>query len=148
MPVYLSATSTITGVKWYQATIGNYTANNYNGVGLYSVSGGTITLIASSTNDGTIWQTFATGSWGNKAFSSPITNLVAGTYFIGALWNSSASVTSPAIQTFTSSVASVQAFDFTGGRLASILATQLTLPTPLTLSTTTGVTTSFWFSLY
>ncbi len=148
MPVYLSATATITGVKWYQSAIGNYTANNYNGVGLYSVSGGTITLIASSTNDGTIWQTFATGTWGNKAFSSPITNLVAGTYFIGALWNSSASVTTPAIQTFTSSAIGVQAFDFTGGRLACILATQLTLPSPLTLSTTTGVATSFWFSLY
>lgn len=148
MPVYLSAPTTITGVKWYQSAIGNYTANNYNGVGLYSVSGGTITLIASSTNDGTIWQTFATGTWGNKAFSSPVSNLAAGTYFIGALWNASATVTAPSIQTFTSSTASVQAFDFTGGRLASILATQLTLPSTLTLSTTTGVVTSFWLSLY
>lgn len=148
MPVYLSAPATITGVKWYQSTIGNYTANNYNGVGLYSVSGGTITLIASSTNDGNIWQTFATGTWGNKAFSSPLSNQVAGTYFIGALWNASATVTAPSIQTFTSSTASVQAFDFTGGRLASILASQTTLPSPLTLSTTTGASTSFWLSLY
>jgi len=147
-PVYLSAPSTITGVKWYQTTIGNYTANNYNGVGLYSVSGGTITLIASSTNDGTIWQTFATGTWGNKAFSSPLSNQVAGTYFIGALWNASATVTAPSIQTFTSSPTTVQSFDFTGGRLASILSTQTTLPSPLTLSTTTGVNTAFWLSLY
>jgi len=148
MPVYLSAPATITGVKWYQAVIGNYTANNYNGVGLYSVSGGTITLIASSTNDGNIWQTFATGTWGNKAFSSPLSNLSAGTYFVGALWNASATTTSPSIQGFTSSVASVQSFDFTGGRLSCILATQTTLPSPLTLSTTTGLTTTLWLSLY
>lgn len=147
-PVYLSAPATITGVKWYQTTIGNYTANNYNGVGLYSVSGGTITLIASSTNDGAIWQTFATGTWGNKAFSSPLSNQVAGTYFIGALWNASATVTAPSIQTFASSPIAVQSFDFTGGRLSSILASQTTLPTPLTLSTTTGVNTAFWLSLY
>ena len=148
MPVYLATTTTITGVKWYQSLIGSYTANNYNGVGLYSVSGGAITLIASSTNDGAIWQTFATGTWGNKAFSSPLSNLAAGTYFIGALYNSLVQVTAPAIQTFTSSSASIQSFDFTGGRLAAILASQLSLPSPLTLSTTTGVSTSFWFSLY
>jgi hypothetical protein len=147
-PIYLSATSTITGVKWYQALIGSYTANNYNGVGLYSVSGGTITLIASSTNDGTIWQTFATGTWGNKAFSSPITNLVAGTYYIGALYNYSAQTTAPQLQTITSSSLLVQVFDFTAGRLNVTLASQNTLPSPLALNTTTNAVATHWLSLY
>ena len=147
-PVYLSAPATITGVKWYQTAIGSYTADNYNGVGLYSVSGGTITLIASSTNDGNIWQTFATNTWGNKAFSSPLSNQVAGTYFIGALWNASATTTAPSLATITSSSASIQAFDFTGGRLSTYLTAQSTLPTPLTLSTTTGVNLTHWLSLY
>jgi len=147
-PVYLSAPATITGVRWYQTAIGSYTADNYNGVGLYSVSGGTITLIASSTNDGAIWQTFGTNSWGNKAFSSPLSNQVAGTYFIGALWNASATTTAPSIATITSSSASIQAFDFTGGRLSTLLTAQTTLPTPLTLSTTTGVNVTHWLSLY
>jgi len=148
MPVYLSAPATITGVKWYQSIIGSYTANNYNGVGLYSVSGGTITLIASSTNDGTIWQTFATGSWGNKAFSSPLSNLSAGTYFIGILWNASATTTAPSVQTIASSSASIQSFDFTGGKLATLLSSQNTLPSSITLSTTTNSGVSYWLSLY
>jgi hypothetical protein len=149
MPIYLATTSTITGVKWYQSALGNYVATNYNGVGLYSVSGGSITLIASSTNDGAIWQTFGTGVWGNKAFSSPLPNLASGTYFVGALCNHAASPTNiPAIQTFTSSSIGIQAFDFTGGRLACILNSQTSLPSPLTLSTTQAVTTSFWLSLY
>lgn len=147
-PIYLSTTSTITGVRWFQAIIGNYTANNYNGVGLYSVSGGVATLIASSTNDGTIWQTFATGTWGNKAFSSPITNLVAGTYYIGALYNNSAQLTAPSLQTITSSSIIFQVFDFTAGKLNVTLASQLTLPSPLTLSTTTGAIATNWLSLY
>jgi len=147
-PVYLSAPATITGVKWHQSNIGSYTANNYNGVGLYSVSGGVATLIASSTNDGTIWQTFASGTWGNKAFSSPLSNQVAGTYYIGALYNYSAQVTVPQLISINSSPAIVQAFDFTSGKLNCTLAGQTTLPTPLTLSTTTGAVVTHWFSLY
>jgi len=148
-PVYLATTSTITGVKWYQSVIGNYVADAYNGVGLYSVSGGTITLIASSTNDGTIWQTFASNTWGNKAFSSPLTNQVAGTYFIGALYNVSGTATAtPSIVTITSSIITVQPFDFTGGRLSAVLLSQSTLPSPLTLSTTTSLVSTHWLSLY
>ena len=148
VPVYLSAPATITGVKWFQQVIGSYTANNYNGVGLYSVSGGTITLIASSTNDGTIWQTFATNTWGNKAFSSPVSNLAAGTYFIGALYCSSAQVTGPQVASITTSPIVVLPFDFTGGRLTNLLASQTTLPSPLALSTTTNQTSTLWLSLY
>ena len=147
-PIYLSTTSTITGVKWFQARLGNYTATNYNGVGLYSVSGSTLTLIASSTNDGTIWQTFATGTWGNKAFSSPLPSLSAGTYYVSALYNSSPEVLAPQLQTITSSPAIVQVFDFTGSRLNCTLASQNTLQSSFALSGTSGAIAMHWLSLY
>jgi hypothetical protein len=93
--IYIHTTTTITGVKWFQQTQGNYTANNYNGVGLYSTSGGTLTLVASSSNDGNIWKA-ATGVFGSKAFVSTYT-ATAGIYYIGALYSNSAVVTNPAI---------------------------------------------------
>jgi len=150
-PVYLSTPTTITGVKWFQARIGNYTANNYNGVGLYSVSGGSLTLIASSTNDGAIWQTFATGTWGNKAFSSPLPNLASGTYYASALYNYSAEVSpngAPQLQTISISPLIFQVFDFTASRFNCTLASQNTLPNPLTLSGTNNALAMHWLSLY
>ena len=39
--VWLPKAATITGVKWIQSANGSYTASNYNGVGLYTYSGGT-----------------------------------------------------------------------------------------------------------
>ena len=68
--VWLDKAQTITGVKWYQTVAGNYTGDNYNGVGLYSYSGGTITLVASSTNDANIWKATA-NTVGSKAFTTP-----------------------------------------------------------------------------
>jgi len=116
---------------------------------LYSVSGGVITLIASSTNDGNIWQTFASNTWGNKAFTTPLSNQVAGTYFIGALYNvSGTATTTPSIVTIASSLTTVQPFDFTGGRLSALITLQSTLPSPLTLSTTASVNLTHWLSLY
>jgi len=149
IPVYLSVPATITGVKFYQGNTPNFTGNNYNGVGLYSVSGSDLTLIASSTNDANLWKTFAVNTWGNVAFSTPITNLAIGTYFIGALFNGTSVTLAPSIISIGSSAAAVQAFDFTGGRLsATSAALQTTLPTPLALNTTTGSASSAWLSLY
>ena len=147
IPVYVPADQTITGVKWLQIALGNYTANNYNGVGLYSVSGGTITLVASSTNNGNIWKTFTANTWGSEPFSTPYA-ATRGTYFIGALYNNSAQTTAPSTGNVAIAATTVQSFDFTGGRMYSILTTQLTLPASVALSTTTGVNTAWYFSLY
>ena len=94
--VYIREPKTITGVKWFQSTQGNYTADNYNGIGLYSYDGaGTLTLVASSTDDGNIWKG-ASFTIQSKAFSSTY-NASAGIYFIALLYNNSAQVTAPAI---------------------------------------------------
>ena len=78
--VWIPKDQTITGVKWWQKRQGDYTANNYNGVALYSYSGGTLTKVASSTDDGNIWKG-GTNTWQSKAFSSTY-SATAGLYYI------------------------------------------------------------------
>ncbi|MGN6475752.1 MAG: hypothetical protein ACTHKV_00900 [Flavipsychrobacter sp.] len=95
LAVYLPKAAVITGASWFQSTTGNYTANNYNGIGLYSYSGGILTLVASSTNDGNIWK--GTGSsWQRKDFSSTY-NAAPGIYYVAMLYCRSAATTAPTI---------------------------------------------------
>jgi hypothetical protein len=146
IPVYLPVSQTLTGVKWYQATTGNYTADAYNGVGLYTVSAGVATLVASSTNDGNIWK----GSvlWQSKAFSSPYA-AIKGTYYIGALYNSSAQTTAPGAIGVSITTAAIQTFDFTSGRMYCYSQPQSALPASITLSGTTSLAAGgLYFSLY
>jgi hypothetical protein len=94
--VYVPVTCTITGVKMPIQTAGDYTADAYNGVGLYTVSGGTYTLVASSANDGNIWKT-TSFTLLTKAFSATYA-AVPGVYMVGLLYNSSAQTTAPMVQ--------------------------------------------------
>ena len=95
--VNITKAQTITGVTWWQTVAGDYTADNYNGVGLYSIntSTGEITLVASSTDDGNIWKG-AANAYYSKAFSSPYSASV-GKYMIAYLYNSSAQTTAPSV---------------------------------------------------
>jgi hypothetical protein len=156
-PVYLSTTTNITGVKWYQSVRGDgYTTDNYNGVGLYSVSGNNLTLIGSSIDDGNIWKTFASSTWGNKEFSSPIPNLAAGTYYVATLLNYDPLApvnVIPGLQTWriaTAQYAPLQAFDFTGGKFSAFFDNSPAGGFPLnkTISTTSALQEYYWLSLY
>lgn len=146
--VWLPVAQTLTGIKWYQRTAGSYTASNYNGVGLYTYSGGTLTLVASSTNDGNIW-TASTNSVGSKAFTSSYV-ASAGLYFIAVLYSSSAVVTPPAFGTTTNFTNLAQsALDFTNSaKICSLLAAQTSFPATQAMSGTTGNTIRFWLGLY
>lgn len=79
---------TITGAMWYQSTQGVYigTGANYNGIALYSQSGGTLTLIDSTARDTTIWKA-PTASWNQKAFVGGSRTLQPGVYYLMALSN-------------------------------------------------------------
>ncbi|MFM9143093.1 MAG: hypothetical protein ACKOPP_03735, partial [Bacteroidota bacterium] len=78
---------------------------------LYSYSGGTLTLVASSTNDGAVWSQGT--NWQKKAFSSTY-SASAGIYFIASYSSFSASTTIPvmAAHTITAS-ATYMTMDFT-----------------------------------
>jgi len=103
---------TIQGVKWFQGTQGAYTANNYNGIFIGSLSGGTVTIVDTSANDGNIWKGTA-NTWQSKAFTTPYT-VSAGTYVIGALYcTSSGSPTNPTVYgASATSVSAAQTADF------------------------------------
>ena len=144
---YVPITATITGAKFFQVVQGDYTADNYNGIGLYSYSGGTMTLVASSTNDGNIWKGTAS-TWQTKAFSATY-SATSGLYFVGLLYNNSAQTTAPTIGSSASSTANVGANDFTNSaKLVSLVNAQASLPTPQLMSGTTLSNLNYGVWLY
>jgi hypothetical protein len=145
---YVDDTTTFTGAKWFQTTAGNYTADNYNGIGLYSYAAGTLTLVASTTNDAAIW-TQTTATWGTKAFSAPYV-AAPGIYFIGLLYNSSAQTTAPALGIGTSFVnAAITSLDFTNSaKMAGTLATQATMPASVVSTSIVATTAARYAALY
>lgn len=148
-PVYLSKSATITGVKWLQRVTGSYTADNENRIGLYEYSAGTMTLVASCANDGTLWSTVGTSTYGSKAFTTPYSAAGVGLYFIGAIYNSSAQTTAPTVGGATVSVAAQTTIDFTNSAKLSSYVTTSTLPTSQAMSGTTSTGASLYnFSIY
>ena len=151
--VYVPKSVTVTGVRWYQATNGNYTASNYNGVALYQNSGGTLNLITSSTNDGNIWQQGGT-SWQSKAFSTPQT-ISRGIYYIAYYVSWSAVATTPTLLSCATSAAAyagTNLFDFTNGnRLfggTGSLGALSAMPATMTASIFSGNANRCLFYLY
>ena len=107
--VYLSEETTIAGAGFMMATQGVYTADNNNKVALYTYSGGTLTLVASSANNGDLYKAAANATV-KEPFTTPYV-AQPGLYFVGLLHNSSANTTTPQIRRVTNSPASVE-FDF------------------------------------
>lgn len=151
MGCLLPKSGTLTGIKCWMQTVGNYTANNYNGVGLYSFTPvtGLLTLIASSTNNGNVWKA-ATGFPGNVIpFSAPAPNLAAGIYFSAMLYNSSAQVTAPAVYGNSLSNANLNLLDFGAGiKITGALAGQTALPASILLSAIGGSNQPYYTMLY
>lgn len=146
--INITEQTTITGVTWWQSVAGDYTADNYNGVALYSYSAGTITLVASSTNDGNIWkQTVAT--FGSKNFSSTYA-AAPGIYFVGYLYNTSAQTTAPSIGAYTTLVnAGIPSGGLTNSaKITSQLATQTAFPSPQAMSGLTSNVFQLYGALY
>jgi hypothetical protein len=137
---------TATGVMFVQTTQGDYTASNYNGVGLYSFSGGTLTLIASSKNEGALWKQPAP-SVKRQNFSATV-DLGPGQYWIAALYNRSAEVVQPFIAGGPNVVTSiVRALD-TGVSTYAFTTSITALPSTIILSTMAAAAPSPWFALY
>jgi hypothetical protein len=145
---HIPVATTITGVKWFQTTQGSYTASNYNGVALYSQSGGTITLVASSTNDGNIWKG-SSNLWQSKAFSSTY-SAAAGVYYLAFIYSSSAVTTAPQIGFGPNTNSSAVNYDFTNStKLNALFTGQTSLPSSISFTSgSVGSTTSWALFLY
>jgi hypothetical protein len=148
-PVYLQTAATITGVGWLQSAQGDYTAANYNGVGLYSVSGSVLTLVASSTNDGNIWKATA-NTYTTKAFTTPYV-AAKGLYYVALLYSwTSAHAVDPTLTRLLGVITGMNTM-FTNSLVQyAYKDTQTTLPSP-TLDLSSGWTVSnapFWVTIY
>jgi hypothetical protein len=145
--IYVPTATTITGGFWIQATNGSYVANNYNGVGLYSYSGGTATLVASSTNDANVFQSGV--GIRKKAFSSTY-SASAGVYYVALLASWSSSTTAPNFWCDTASTDTYwQAMDFTNSsRYIGRLSGQTSLPSSVAFSSVSQVNYSVSALLY
>lgn len=145
--VYIPRAMTITGVKWYQSTQGSYTADNNNYVALYSYSGGTLTQVAISANDGNIWK--AAQGIASAAFTSPY-NASPGIYYIAALYNNSSQSVAPVLLVGNLlSASTVSALDFTNSaKLDGNISGQTSLSSSIAASSITGSALEYWFALY
>jgi hypothetical protein len=134
--VYVPIAVTVQGVKWFQTTQGAFTGTGFNGVALFSYSGGTITRIVASADSEATWETATNNTWGSVAFTSPQA-ISEGLYYIGILFNGGA--TAPAIGgTVNSLNANVNIGDFTNSaELSLTLGSQTTMPTSVSLSAST-----------
>jgi hypothetical protein len=144
--VYLATDQTITGAKFFTVTQGVYTADNTNQVGLYSYSAGTLTLVASSTNNGNLFK--ATGAtFETEAFSSTYA-ATAGLYYVAYVYNTSAQTTAPAVGIGTASSTGTGIADFTNSSAFYLTGTGTSLPASVSASSLTVTTSRKWASIY
>lgn len=149
IPVNLLSNETITGINYLISIAGDYTADAYNGVGLYTYSAGIYTLVASSTNDGDIWKG-TINTFHSKVFTTPY-NAVKGLYYVAMLWCRSAVVAVPQIACGPSNggFTATASADFTNGaKTISILAGQTSFPATITASATAVSATNIFAALY
>lgn len=146
--IYIRKPMTITNFHFFLKTQGVYTADAYNGIGLYSYAAGTLTLLQSTTNNGNIWKA-GVAVFQTVALSTPQV-VTAGIYYIGMLYHSSAQTTAPVLQAQTTSGfgSNQSVLNYTNGaKIESLLAGQTALPSPQAMSGTTAQTTYAWIAV-
>jgi hypothetical protein len=145
--VYVQKAITVTGIKWYQSTQGNYTADQNNYVALYSYASGTLTQVAISANNGNIWKA-TSNAYSSAAFAAPY-SAARGIYFAALLYNQSAQVTAPILGAGIVGITNQVLGDFTNSAMLSgTLASQTSLPTSQAMSGLTASGTIPYLALY
>lgn len=147
--VYLPKAQTLTGIKVYVRVLGVYTGDNNNRVGLYSYSGGTLTLVASSANSGTLW-TSAANAVQTIAFSSTYA-AAAGIYYVVFLYNNSAQTTAPSLASavaLNNLVMGSTVWGFTNSAKLYGTSTGTDIPSSIAMSSITSSVIPSWVALY
>jgi hypothetical protein len=148
LAVWLDSAVELTGVTFFQRTQGVYTADNNNKVGLYSYSGGTLTKVAESANNGNLFKGTA-DTFVQQAFSTPYTPTVAGLYYVAFIYNQSAQSTQPAIAAYYTQTASNQAAPLTSNSAKLYGSSYSTdLPSSIAMSSIDGSIFPFWLGVY
>jgi hypothetical protein len=125
--------STLNGVAYFQTVAGNYTPNNYNGIAIhrYDVANDTAYLIASSANNGTLWQA-AANQWVSVPFTAPVV-VQPGPYRVTLYYSSSIQTAAPQVSGATNVSGFVVFVLPNTGRLSG----RLTQTTPADFKTST-----------
>lgn len=143
--VYLPYAATVTGVMWELTTNGVYTPDNENSVGLYSSDGTNLNRVALSANVGT---TFSAGAAVySTAFSTPY-SAAAGVYWVGFLWNSSATTTAPQLARMACRAGLTNAGMSGGITLAGYVSGKSVQASSYTWATVTNSASLIWAALY
>ncbi len=109
--------------------------------------------MASSSNNGNLWSTFANNTMGSASFSFGANyNASAGLYYIAAVWNQTGAITTnPAIGQGLSTTITTFTFDFTNsakGTSRTTNAVTTALPTSVAMSNITALQNVFYLTLY
>lgn len=92
---YIPQKDTITGVKYSLYTAGDYNQKDFNGIALYSESGGNLTQVAISAND-SVFLCITANTLGTIDFTSPAV-VDPGSYYVVLLYNYNSYVAHPDI---------------------------------------------------
>ena len=131
MAVYIPKAVTLTGVLYLHNGNATGGSSGYNGIGLYSYSGGTLTLVAQTANALTTWQ--GTGGWRTAAFTPGTYSASAGMYYIGTLTNTTS--TANTIGAAATAFANTRTLDFTNSaKIAGFVAAQTSLPSSVNMT--------------
>lgn len=147
--VYLPKAATLTGIKVYVRVLGAYTGDNNNRIGLYTYSAGTLTLVASSANSGTLWTSAA-----NAIQTIPFSGTyaaTAGIYVVAFLYNNSAQTTAPALASgvaMNNLVMASTAMGFTNSAKLHGTSAGNDLPSSIAMSSITASVIPSWAALY
>lgn len=145
---YISKTTIVTGVRFIQRTQGVYAADNYNGIALYRLTGGTsLSKVTETANNGDLWKG-ASYSLQTIPFTSAQT-LTPGVYYVVGLYNSSSQTTAPNIYCWNYLGAINNLLTGTNGnRIAGTLASQTSLPSTISANTLSSSEVVYGFWLY
>lgn len=146
---YLPNAQTLTGIKLYVRVLGVYTGDNNNRIGLYSYSGGVLTLVASSANSATLW-TSAANAVQTIPFSVPYV-ATAGVYVVGFVYNNSVQTTAPALASgvaLSNLVMASTVWGFTNSAKLYGTSSGTDLPASINMTAITASVIPSWVALY
>jgi len=140
---YFAKETTISAFQVALTTQGVYTADEYNGIEIYSVAGVTLSKITggATANDGDLWKASANTTI-TKSLPAPIT-VPAGMYAICFMYSASAQTTAPQLLIF-GAVTVYGTLTPSGIKPSASKATQITLPTNGTTITSMSGNGTLW----
>lgn len=139
--IYLPA-CTINNFVYCMATAGVFTASNFNGIALFSLSGTTLSQVGTTANDANIWKGTAL-AWRSAALTAPLT-VTAGVYFIGlvAAWSAQTTIPQFLGQSLTNQSYNCQYAFGTSIQLVWYQSSVTTLATTFNATTRSGIPTT------